>query len=316
MPSRRFHVVLNAHAGTANALGLTPEAVQELFDREGHRVTIDADMAAPFAERIERARAGDADVVVAAGGDGTATALAAAIVDTDKTLAILPLGTMNLLAKDLGVPLSLPQWVAALGDMEPRRIDLGEVNGRIFLHKVVVGFVPGLAAAREQIRGHESVVAKLGFLRHLFRRLLRARRFAIEIRYRDGTTRIERALSVAVASNGYEAGLGRIFARDTLDGGNLTLYVLKHLTPTDFARLSAEMVVGTWKDDEALQIEDVGTVTIRMRKPLVKVMLDGEVETLETPLRFRIRPGALTVLAPAAAGSDVATVQTEAVAGA
>jgi diacylglycerol kinase family enzyme len=69
----------------------------------------------------------------------------------------------------------------------------------------------------------------------------------------------------------------------------------------DVLRLSAEMLAGRWQEDDALGIESVGWVRIRMKRPSVKVMIDGEVEMFSSPLDFRIRPKALTVLAPVAA---------------
>ncbi|HEV7718858.1 MAG TPA: diacylglycerol kinase family protein [Arsenicitalea sp.] len=317
MSQRNYYVVLNTRSGTANDLGLTPEALRQHFSEAGHEVTVDADTDEPLPDRIERAKASGADVIVAAGGDGTATAIASAIVGTDTILGILPLGTINLLARDLGVPLDINQWMAALDGMEPRRIDVGEANGRIFLHKVVIGFIPGVAAGREKIRGRGELAAKIGLVRYFFRRLLRARRMAVEIQYRNGEAKVERVLAIAVANNDYAEGPGRFFSRDRLDGGSLSLYVLKHLTIRDFFRLTLGMLLGHWRQDDALEIENVGSVTIRTRKSLQKVMLDGEVESFDVPVNFKIRPGALWVLAPAVAeGITAEATMPEAVVGA
>jgi diacylglycerol kinase family enzyme len=292
-------VLLNARSGTALSTGVTPAALAELFDAAGHAVTIDADGHLPMARRLARIRRSSAEVVIAAGGDGTATAVAEAIVDTSKSLAILPLGTVNALARDLGLPLDLQQWIAAIDTLEPRQIDVGEVNGHVFLHKVVVGFVPGLAAGREQIRGRTDIGAKIGFLRFFLRRLFRSRRIAVEIAGLDGGTVVRRVVAIAVANNAYDEGLGRIFSRTEFDRGTLTLYLLKHLGFADVVRLTTEMLLGTWQHDEALEIESVAALAIRGRKKMLKVMLDGEVQSMEVPLRFKIRPAALSVLAPA-----------------
>jgi diacylglycerol kinase family enzyme len=298
MQSRRYHVLLNVNSGTAISLGLTPQALEEQFAREGHTATIDSDTESPLSERIERALKSGADVIVSAGGDGTATAVAAAVVGTQQAMAILPLGTANLLARDLKVPLKLDEAVTALAHMEPRQIDVGEVNGRIFLHKVVIGFVPAIAKGREQIRGRTDWGAKIGLVSYFLRRLSRARRIAVEIAPRNGERRFEHVQSVAVANNGYDEGWGKIFARERLDAGSLRLYVLRHLNVADVLRLAAEMLLGRWQQDEALEIEDVSAVTLRTRQKQIKAMIDGEVETLSVPLNFRIRPGVLTVLAP------------------
>lgn len=306
-----YYVILNANAGTANATGVTAEAVQELFEANGMTAIVDADRDAGMEARIERAMASGAGTVVAAGGDGTITALASALVGTDRQLAILPLGTVNALAKDLNVPLALPEAVAALKTAEARQIDVGEVNGRVFLHKVVVGLIPGVAAGREKIRGRYDVAAKVGFLRYFFRRLARAKRMAVAIETDTGTRRVERVQALAVASNSYDEGVGQFFSRQSLDRGTLTLYVLSHFTLRDFLRLTTGMLLGRWQDDKALSVESVQSVTINSHRTLLKVMFDGEVLTLQTPLQFAIRPLALSVLVPpvnvqATAGEQVA----------
>ena len=279
---------------------MTAESLQALFEANGMTAIIDADSDAGMTVRIERALASGAETIVAAGGDGTITALAGALVGTDRQLAILPLGTVNALAKDLNVPLDLSAAVASLQTSESRRIDVGEVNGRIFLHKVVVGLIPGMAAGREKIRGRYDVAAKVGFMRYFFRRLARAKRMAVAIETDNGTRRVERVQALAVASNAYDEGVGQFFSRQSLDRGTLTLYVLSHFTLGDFLRLTTGMLMGHWQDDKALSMESVQSVTITTHKSLMKVMFDGEVMSLETPLKFDIRPLALTVLVPPA----------------
>lgn len=298
---RRYHVILNTSAGTALAQGITSESLEEAFAAQGLDATIDWRCEDRLEDRIARAKKSGAEVIVAAGGDGTATAIAEAVVGTSQALAVLPLGTANLLARDLGLPLDVKQAVADLGTMVEKKIDVAEVNGRVFLHKTVIGVVPEIAAAREQIRGRKDVGARLGFISYFFRRLSRARRIAVEITPRAGTPRIERVQAIAVANNDYDAGFGRIFTRERLDGGSLSLYLIRHLTVADVFRLVTEMILGTWREDAAIEIENVGAVTLRMKKQAVKAMIDGEVETLQLPLSFKIRPGALTVLVPAPA---------------
>ena len=293
------YVLLNTNAGTANATGVTAQSLGDLFAANGLTATIDADGDRPLVDRIAVAIASGAPTIVAAGGDGTITALAATLVGTDRNLAILPLGTVNALAKDLHVPLDLPAAVAALATGVAHRIDVGEVNGRVFLHKVVVGLIPGLAAGREHIRGRYDASAKIGFLRYMFRRLARARRIAVVIQPSEGEPRVERVQAIAVSSNAYDEGLGQFFSRHVLDGGTLTLYVLRHLNPGDFLRLTASMLLGHWQNDEALTMESVQAVTIDSRKSLIKVMFDGEVENLQPPLQFSIRPRSLSVIVPA-----------------
>ena len=305
---RRYHVILNPKSGAAATLGLTAETLKARFEAHGHEATIDADDTADFRQRIAAAVDRDADVIVSAGGDGTATALADALIGSTKSLAVLPLGTANLLARDLKVPLDLDQAIAALDAMQPIQIDVGEVNGHTFVHKVVVGVIPSIAAAREKMRGSRDVRAMLRFAQYFVRRIGSARRTAVSITSRDTEDRIERIHAIAVANNAYAQGFGKIFSRERLDAGTLTLYVLRRLTMRDVVRLSAEMIGGRWQDDDALSIETVRSVTIHAKKSTIAAMIDGEVVRLTTPLRFRVRPLALSVLALPASADAAAGV--------
>lgn len=298
MPERRYYVLLNPNSGTVKALGITGALLSQVFAEHGLDATIDADAESSVDARIERAVASDADVIVAAGGDGTATAIANHVLDTGKTLAILPLGTFNLLAKDLKLPSDLQAWAAALPAMEPRAIDVGVVNDRIFLHKTVIGLMPDLAAGRERVRGG-GIRAQLGYLRYFVRRVARSRRIALEIKTDTGEIQIERVHAVGVASNAYDEGVGRFMTRQTLDSGLLTLYKVRRLSVIDLVRLVTGMIAGHWQRDPSLAIQVAHGVSIRSRKPRLQVMIDGEVENLETPLHFSIRHKALAVLAPA-----------------
>ncbi len=121
---------------------------------------------------------------------------------------------------------------------------------------------------------------------------------AIEITGGDGEVKVRRLAAIAVANNAYDEGLGRVLSRSKFDQGTLGLYVVERLDLGDLLRLSGEMLIGHWLQDEALHVETAAELTLRMRKSTVKVMFDGEVRSLDVPLRFRIRPGALSVLAP------------------
>jgi YegS/Rv2252/BmrU family lipid kinase len=303
--SQSYYVILNGNAGTASAIGISEDELRQLFVDNGLEARIDARTDCDFATRLNDAVNSDATIIVAAGGDGTITGVAEALVGTDKSLAILPLGTVNALAKDLHVPLDLPKAVANLVTGHELRIDVGEVNGRIFLHKVVIGLIPGVAAGRERIRGRRDAGAKIGLLRYFLRRLARAKRLAVAIEPDNGVRRIERLQALAVASNAYDEGLGQFFSRQSLDRGTLTLYTLKHLNVMDFVRLTTGMLLGNWQNDEALSMESIRGVTIDTRHSLIKVMLDGEVVTMNTPLEFSIRPQALSVIVPAEVTASV-----------
>src|SRR5436305_1054126 len=100
-------------------------------------------------------------LVVGGGGDGTIAAVAAALVGTDTALGVLPMGTLNHFAKGLGIPLELEKAVHTLFTGKVARVDVGEVNGRIFLNNSSIGFYPRLVQERkrEQRQGRSKWLA-------------------------------------------------------------------------------------------------------------------------------------------------------------
>lgn len=306
-----LHILLNGRSGTANT---DAEALKAKLETAGYTAEIDANQDNAFANRLRAARRSRADILVAAGGDGTATALAEVAADTDRPLAILPMGTANLLAKDLQFPLDHDAWIAALPGFVERRIDLGRVNDRVFLHKVVVGFVPAIAAGREKIRGEASLAASVAFLGYAARRILRSKRIALELTRDNEPPHIDRVQAVAVSNNSYDEAFGAVFSRAALDAGHLGIYKLHSVTLFKAISLAAGVAIGRWQDDAALTIETAEQVVIRSRHDLIKVMLDGEVENMHSPLNFRIDKLALRVLAPPVLADEPEPDASEAVA--
>jgi diacylglycerol kinase family enzyme len=293
-----LHVIFNARSGDAEKLGIDRDILSDKLASAGHTAEIDHHHDLPFAARLAAAKASPANVIVAAGGDGTVTGIADAVMASDKVLAILPLGTANLLARDLAIPLDIDGAIDVIGSMSTRAIDAAFVNDRLFLHKVVVGTFPEIATEREKLRGETSLVGKLWFVKTLFARIAASRKMAISIRGTRQHRGARHVHAIAVANNGYDEGFGKVFARETLDRGIMTVYLLKRLTPLTALRMAAEMVFGLWRRDEALTFEETTAVTIEARPSSVEVMIDGEVETMSMPLDFRIKPRALNVLAP------------------
>ena len=297
MAERRYHVIFNPNAGTALATGMTTAVLSDLFEKAGLSFEIDDDDDEPLEGRIQRALEGPADVIVAGGGDGTVLAVAEAALGTDKTVAILPLGTLNGLARDLQLPLDVPTAIQQLSTLEPRAIDVGEVNGRAFLHNVIIGLVPGIGVGREKVRG-SGLGGKIKFTLFMLRRLARSRRIALALVLNGQSVRVQRMQSLVVANNSYDQWFGRFMARRRLDRGRLTAYLVRNLRVWDAIRLGFEMMVGTWGADRVIEYEKVQQLTVMSKKSKLSVSMDGDVLTLDTPLEFTVRPKGLTVLAP------------------
>jgi YegS/Rv2252/BmrU family lipid kinase len=298
MADRTYHIIFNSTAGTAAGLGLTTASLGEMFAAAGMRFTIDDSDAIPLADRIKSAIEGPADTIVAAGGDGTVLAVAEALVGSDKPLAVLPLGTFNGLARDLRLPLELKAAIDVLPSLEPTAIDVAEMNGRPFLHNVLIGLIPNIAVGREYVRHKPGLGAMLGFIRFFLRRLARSRRIALALQAEDQPARVERLQTIMIANNSYEQRFGRFMTRRRIDRGTLTVYIIRSLKLGDVVRLAISMSLGRWRDDPVIEYESAKRLVITSKKARLPLTMDGEILIEDTPLVFTVRPKSLQVLAP------------------
>ncbi len=246
-------------------------------------------------EQMDAALAGEPSVVVAVGGDGTINAGARVAIDTAAALLLVPAGTMNLIAKDLAIPLGIEQQLLDLARLRACRIDYASVNREVFLHSSAIGFVPHMAGLREDLRASENALAwtrNAGrFLRGLFSVARRRVRFRTDRGEAERRTR-----SVLVTCNPLaDAGLGR-HLRASLDGGTLGLYASSHSGPLASVRLCMTFASGAFARDTETNCGSCGSLEIETGRPRVTVSNDGELASLGAPLRYRVHPCELRVL--------------------
>ena len=244
----------------------------------------------------DAAKAG-VDAVVAAGGDGTVSAVAEALADSDTPLGILPTGTLNHFARDLQIPTALAAAARVIADGNVRRVDLGMCNGRTFINNSSIGIYPHIVGQRDSQRqrlGRGKWVAMLVACVSAFRRHPTVRvRIGI-----DDQTVLRTTPFVFVGNNRYEMTLTMLGRRTRLDGGELSLYFANRSGRFALLRLALRAIFGRLeqsKDFESLAVDELWIETPRRA---LRVALDGEVTRLSPPLHFHVRPGALRVLAP------------------
>ena len=245
-----------------------------------------------------RAAAGDAGPVVAGGGDGTISAVASVLIETDRTLGVLPLGTLNHFAKDLNIPLALRESVRTLEDTVAQ-VDVGEVNGRFFLNNSGLGLYPMVVRHREKLQdrlGHGKWPAFLWAALSVLRRYP----FLVVRVNADDLESVRRTPFIFIGNNEYETAGFEVGTRKRLDAGRLCLYMARRTGRLGLLRFALRALAGTLqneKDFDALCTEEVYIETKRKR---VHVAIDGEVTVMPIPLHYRIRRGALRVLVPVA----------------
>jgi diacylglycerol kinase family enzyme len=244
-----------------------------------------------------RSVAEGARLVVAGGGDGTVNAVASVLVGGDVVLGILPLGTLNHFAKDLEIPLDI--GAATRNTLQGRviSVDVGDVNGRIFLNNSSLGVYPQIVRYREAERskGHNKWLA---FVRAVVAVMRRHSLFHVRLRI-DRNNEISRATAfVFVGNNEYEKTGLRIGARKRVDAGHLWICLPRRGGRTDLVRLALRALFG-WFQESDLHALHAKEAVVQTRKHRPSVATDGEVNHMEAPLQYRIRPRALRVIVPA-----------------
>ncbi|NGM35480.1 diacylglycerol kinase [Methylobacterium sp. DB0501] len=298
-PARRIVLVANVAAGSLVDGGLTPETLRARLEAAGLAVVPEPRPEASPPDRLAAAaELPGIDAVAVAGGDGTLACAAQALTGQAVPLGILPLGTMNLLARDLGIPLDLDAAIAVLAHGSLRPIDAGEVNGHVFLINSVLGLPARLARHREAKRGRMGLADLLRMAAGLLRHLGRYPRERAVLTLGDETRRI-RFRTLAVVCGDYREGLGQVLSRAGVDGGHLTLYLVETLSAARLVRLGLGFAVGEWRRLPDLERHEARALTLDARRRALRVMNDGEVVLIAPPLRYRIRPVALRVLVPA-----------------
>ncbi len=236
------------------------------------------------------------DAVIAAGGDGTISAVAAALVGTLTPLGILPLGTLNHLARDLKISFNLQEAVRTIAEGKIREIDVGEVNGRIFVNNSSIGLYP------KAVRKRNQEIIRLGrgkwpaMLDASLRVFLRFPLITIRLETPDGSL-TQTTPFLFVGNNPYEMKFLRIGDRRSLEGGELCAYLLKHTGRLALLRILLLGILGLKHDRDFVSILS-REVQVQTRRRRIVVSADGQLMTLDTPLNYRIRPKVLRVLAP------------------
>lgn len=297
-----IEVIVNAGSGSVLE-GETDKTLTERFIAHGVRANVHLAKSGEEIVAVARAAANSrAEIIVAGGGDGTISAVAAEACRADKALGVLPLGTLNNFSKDLNIPQDLKSAIKIIVAGYKQTIDLAQVNERIFINNSSIGLYPRIVRKREQQQrlGYSKWRAAAWATLRMFRSspFLRVR---IEV---DGKTFERKTPFVFVGNNQYEMELYNIGRRPSLDKGKLSVYFLHRGGRWGVVMLLFHTLTGRvkqWRDFEEVLTD---SVTIQTRKRLMQVAFDGEVSVLETPLEYRTLPGALTVIVPKPEDSD------------
>ncbi len=297
-------IVVNRHAGTVRSMG--EESVRALIAKAmGDTAEVsfhDGDVIERHIGDLLRTHAPERLIV--GGGDGTIASAAALVAGTDTALGILPLGTMNMMAQTVGLPGDLAAALAQLAEAEPRIIDVGRANGRLFLHHVSFGLQPRMVRIRERLGYSSRLTKMMAAVRASLAVLLdpQVRRLGLGV---DGTQVELRTPALIVSNNIYENAMMLKQAR--LDEGILGVYALRPMALPSYLGLAFDLLRGRWRDNMNVQELQGRKVEIRRRllfgreSRSIKATLDGELVLFDLPLVIASDPAALRMLVPRAA---------------
>ena len=287
--ARRIPAIVNVASGTADT---AREAIEADGSFDVHAIEPDA-----IAETVQRLVREGAHRVLIAGGDGTIATAAAALMDTPAELAVLPGGTLNHFARDLGISPDAPAALSLARAGAPRGVDVGMVNGRVFLNTSSVGAYVRFVRVRERLekRFGYRLASAIAALRLLFQLDL----LGVELEV-DGEKRLYRTPLVFIGVGERELQLPALGNRVAQGKRGLHVMVVRgrsrsRLLAIGLAAVArgVKAVARTPEFDSFL----VDRCTIRLRRAGT-VAVDGELARFDPPLEYELRRDALSVVCP------------------
>ena len=292
-------VILNRSSGSAEDREVEESIRHAFLEHEGVKVDVQRAEDGKDVVRLARqAAAGPSEVVVVGGGDGTIGSVASILAGSEKAMGVLPLGTFNHFAKDLEIPLDVEEAARTVVEGHVVRVDMGEVNGRMFVNNSSLGLYPNIVRHRkeqQQRLGRGKWPAFFWATLHALHRHRSILDLTLSV---DGHELRRRTPFVFVGNNLYEMEGFDIGKRESLDRGELSVYLAPDAHPIDLVFLGIRAFFGRLRGADDFEVLRTTQLRIDTRTGPARVATDGELAMLDTPLEYRIRPKALRVVVP------------------
>lgn len=287
------HILINRGGGSVGER----QTIEEALERAGLDCDIQWLEGAEIPRAAEAAVAAGAERVVAGGGDGTISCVAGALAGSRCKLGVLPLGTLNHFARDLGIPLDLEEAAKLIVGGTARAVDVAEVNGRVFINNSAIGLYPLMVLDRESQQRRFGRGKRPAMIVAALRTLVRFHHRRLTLTVNDERTgRVDTPL-LFVGNNDYRIDLGAPGKRESLDDGELCVFVLRKKTRRGLIAATIRALLNRSRDDDMVRLDGVKTLRVASARSDLTISLDGETVSLAPPLEYRIRPKALTVIA-------------------
>jgi diacylglycerol kinase family enzyme len=288
-------VIVNREGGAAAGAGdaLRPQ-LEAAFAKAGADIDLKMVAGGEVFDAVRRAKGR----VVVAGGDGTMACAAQALKDVDLELAILPLGTLNHLARDLGIPgdIAAAAHLAAHGTASA--VDAAHVNERRFVNNASIGLYPFMVRNRDDQRDRRGWPKWLATVPAAWAALARLPHHRLRIDMGEGMRDLVTPL-LFVGNNPYGLDAGQVGTRQSLTDGRLSVFAVARRSRKGLIWFALRALAG--KADRAsdfVAIGDCEELTVHSSGESIEIALDGEVTRLDSPLRFRAEPAALRIVIP------------------
>ena len=293
--ARRYQVLVNDRAGAVLEVGgpVLRRRLEAAFTAAGARAEVHLGHPGQLEQRLAELN-DPATIPVIVGGDGTVLALLPTLLRRGLPFALLPMGTMNLLGRDLGLVGDLELDVRALHTGHLRVVDMATLNGVPFHSASGLGFAVIVAHERERARRRIPFSLVLATIVAAVRALIRTRPIEVEVEV-DGRRERLVADAVLVTNNLFE---GSPWRRPRLDEGILEVHLLA--APGFVARTRAALAVMTGEWRALRHLTSLRATSVTLRRPgrgRTRVSLDGEVTLQRGALSYAIVPQALRILA-------------------
>ena len=232
-------------------------------------------------------------LIIAGGGDGTFGAIASYFVKSESTLGVLPLGTGNAFARDLGIKADVKEACQIIAEGKLSMVDLGLIADRDFLNVATLGVTTRIA--RELTDENKKRFGRFVYALAIVHAIQKAEPFRVEIETENGRTEFQ-TLQVVVGNGRFHAGPFPISPDASITAGKLVLYALKSDSKMQFLRYAMHLPGGHHVNMENVHFEHTGGGHLNAT-PTRMVTIDGEV-CAKTPVTFALRPRCLAVITP------------------
>jgi len=296
----KIHAVFNRDGGTFRTMDmkLFAETAKEIFEKHGHTFESEIVAGKSIVKALQKVATETGEhVLMAGGGDGTISAAADVAWKAKVPLAVLPAGTMNLFARALKIPLDLNVALESLASGTIQAVDISTANEESFVHQFSIGFQPQMIKFRNTLEYRSRWGKRLASIRAFAKAMSNPPRFAVRMSI-DGSPTERTVSAMSVSNNPY--GQGMLPVPDSLDRGQLGVYIAGTLTPVALIKLALTVLTGSWRRNP--DVDEVLAKEVELHFPHLrrsaKATIDGELVPLARDVKIAVHAGELQVLVP------------------